>query len=348
MINYSLFYNTIEPSFILNDNEIVDFNPAFKMSFKLIHNKENYLQFSDILPQAQANGKCSIKLLKEIICNTFNNGNTQQSILFKNGMGKNIQSDITFTAFISNDQQKLIYGVCRNINDKKDRLSLNNNSKTSKEKEKHSIKDNNVEHLLKEIKNIKLVENNVKEEETSKKIEEKFKMLAEATPAVIMQFDTFFRHTYVNSNVKDLTGIPSEEFIGKTYEEMNFPLPFVDHFKSCLQRVIDTKRETREEFLLPNGKHVDWHLVPILDPNKETQSIITSIHDITSLKKVEDEVRQAKEKLSDAMKMAQLSTWEYDLDTREMILSPDFYEAYGITYHHKITGAKLLAIHEHP
>ena len=50
-----------------------------------------------------------------------------------------------------------------------------------------------------------------------------FRILAEQMPDVVIRMDADARFLYVNSRMRDLTGMEPEMFFGKTCREVGFP-----------------------------------------------------------------------------------------------------------------------------
>ncbi len=86
-----------------------------------------------------------------------------------------------------------------------------------------------------------------------KKNEEKFRDLVERSNDAIMRYDWQHRHLYVNPIVQKETGIPQEEFIGKTHKELGFPEPLCVLCEEAIDRVFYSGEIHRIEFQLPKG-----------------------------------------------------------------------------------------------
>jgi len=97
--------------------------------------------------------------------------------------------------------------------------------------------------------------------------EETFRAFAENSLDVIMRFDRSYRHLYANPAVEQTTGIPRENFLGKTHAELGFPPDLIRMWEEALQRVFDTAKSHRIEFLLPSGAWIDWLLFPEFEEN---------------------------------------------------------------------------------
>jgi PAS domain S-box-containing protein len=116
---------------------------------------------------------------------------------------------------------------------------------------------------------------------------ETFRTLAENTKDAIMRFNKQHQHIYVNSVVEELTKIPMEVFIGKTYSELEFPPKLVKTFEDALDFVFETKQLHRIEFKLQNGLWIDWLLMPEFDSYGNVNSVVTSGRDITEKKEMQ-------------------------------------------------------------
>jgi PAS domain S-box-containing protein len=133
--------------------------------------------------------------------------------------------------------------------------------------------------------------------------EEKFRALAEHNIDTIMRFDRQYRHLYVNPIVEEHTGIPPSAFIGKTCEELGFPENLCTLWKEAIDLVFKAKHIQRIEFQLPNGRWVDWMLMPEFDESGQAKAVLTSSRDITERKKAEAEKAMLENQLRQSQKM---------------------------------------------
>jgi PAS domain S-box-containing protein len=129
--------------------------------------------------------------------------------------------------------------------------------------------------------------------------EETFRAVAENSLDVIMRFDRFFHHLYVNPAAEAQTGITIKQFLGKTHAELGFPRELVEAWEKALQTVFDQAAPHRIEFELPSGTWVDWLLVPEFDKNGEVYAVMTSARDITRIKHAEEKLKESQERLAE-------------------------------------------------
>jgi len=149
--------------------------------------------------------------------------------------------------------------------------------------------------LEKELNDYRTRLENIVEERTIelKLSEEKYRILAENSEDMIMRFNSNFEHLFVNPAVEKLTGIPAEKFIGKRYKELNYPDEFANFWETVLENVFMTGKIERTEFQLPNGKWIDWILIPEFSEDGKVNSIVTSARDITQIKNYEEDINKA-------------------------------------------------------
>ena len=133
--------------------------------------------------------------------------------------------------------------------------------------------------------------------------EETFRALTENSVDTIMRFDRNLRHLYVNPAVEKLTGIPAADFIGKNHAEMGFPPDLVELWEEAIKRVFATGGVNRIEFMLPNGRWIDWILVPERHAKGEVKAVIASARDITERKRAEEDRQKLETQLRRAQKM---------------------------------------------
>jgi len=123
--------------------------------------------------------------------------------------------------------------------------------------------------------------------------ESKFRAFTENSLDTIMLFDSDLKHLYVNPNTEKVTGIPVEDFIGKTHKELKFPQDMVDLWDEALQNVFETGENGRIEFELPSGVWIDWLMIPLLSDDGKVSSVITSARDITERKIMEETLKNS-------------------------------------------------------
>ena len=123
-----------------------------------------------------------------------------------------------------------------------------------------------------------------------------------------MRFDREHHHLYVNNKVLELTGIPPEEFIGKTHEQLGFPEHLDRLWHDAIDKVFVDGNPYRIEFELPNGVWIDWLLFPEQTRDGRVNTVMTSARDITSQKRAEAERASWDEQIRQSQKMEAIGT----------------------------------------
>ncbi|MGC9435501.1 MAG: ATP-binding protein, partial [Methanomicrobiales archaeon] len=134
--------------------------------------------------------------------------------------------------------------------------------------------------------------------EALRRSEASFRSLAESLDDAVMRLDREHRHLYVNRVIEAQTGIPAEEFIGKTHAELGFPPEFVETCESALDRVFATGEPERIEFRLPTGTWIEATVAPECDDGGVISTAILTGRDITERRAREEALRRATHKFS--------------------------------------------------
>jgi PAS domain S-box-containing protein len=154
-----------------------------------------------------------------------------------------------------------------------------------------------------------------KAEEALKKSERKFKSLADNAPDVIMRFNPDLRITYLNPKVKVATGIPAEQFLGKTNEEMGMPKDLVEMWNDMFRKSCESRQAEQREFAFPSPeglKTYDLRVVPEYDEKDSLISFLGISRDITGRKKVEEALKESEEKYRHLVQFAPTGIYEID------------------------------------
>lgn len=129
--------------------------------------------------------------------------------------------------------------------------------------------------------------------------EAELRSLTENTPDILTRFDRDCRHVFVSRAVLTATGLPPEAFIGKTNRDLGMPTHLCDRWEAAIQATFETGHVQSEsfEFETPCGlRHFETMLIPEPAPQSgRIEHVLSVARDITELKAVMDELRQAKE-----------------------------------------------------
>lgn len=134
-----------------------------------------------------------------------------------------------------------------------------------------------------------------KEMETAlRRAEFEFRTLVENSPDLILRLDHQMRYQFVNTAYERMTGIPREQFIGKTNREMGMPEEYSKPWEEGILKAIESGREINMEFSFRSlfGRRDFWgRIIPEFEKNGRVESVILMARDITERKQAEEHIR---------------------------------------------------------
>jgi len=135
-------------------------------------------------------------------------------------------------------------------------------------------------------------------EEALRQSEQRFRVALEGSPTTVFSQDRDLRYTWVYNPQE---GMSEEDILGKTDEELVGP-EIADRMTAVKRKVLETGRPTRQEFsLTARGKiyYCDITIEPLRDATGSVIGVNCACVDVTHLREITEELRLAKEKLSE-------------------------------------------------
>ncbi|MBD1911108.1 MULTISPECIES: PAS domain S-box protein [unclassified Leptolyngbya] len=174
--------------------------------------------------------------------------------------------------------------------------------------------------------------------------EQHYKMVAENAPDIISRIDTKFRHVYVSPSVERVTGIPADQFMGKTHAELGMPEQIYCLWHDSVQQVFDSGQERTIEFQFPTLQEIRWYqarIVPEFTDDGSVETVLGIARDVTDYKQVEEALRESEERLRLALTAAHMMVWDMDLQSNWMVVSANAQQIWGIQ---EGTGEDFVAV----
>ncbi len=143
-------------------------------------------------------------------------------------------------------------------------------------------------------------------EESLLEHEEQYRAVVDNTGDYIMRYDKNFRHIYANRLALEATGLPIDQYIGKTHREMGFPDHLCKLWKKNIKLVFDTGKQQNIEFdveLAEGNMSLELQLNPEFAADGSVATVIGISRDITSRKQADLERKRLESRLHQAQKM---------------------------------------------
>jgi PAS domain S-box-containing protein len=174
--------------------------------------------------------------------------------------------------------------------------------------------------------------------------ESRFRIIAEALPALVWIIDENLHLVYANDRWRDFSGLPVAESLGDSW--MHWVNP------DDLARVMEEVRPAREaqssfvtemRYRTQSGIY-RWHLIqmgPVYDAKGRFRGWCGTSVDIHDLKETEQALRRSEEQLRIALTAAKMGDWSWDMASDVMTLSQRASEIFGLEPDTPITWAEL-------
>ncbi len=141
--------------------------------------------------------------------------------------------------------------------------------------------------------------------------EEQYRAVVDNIGDYIMRYDREFRHTYANRIALEATGLPTDQYIGKTHHEMGFPEHLCDLWEKNIKLVFDTGKQQNIEFdveLTGGTMSLELQLNPEFAIDGSVQAVIGISRDASLRKQAEAEKKKFESRLQHAQKMETIGT----------------------------------------
>ncbi|KIX13047.1 bifunctional diguanylate cyclase/phosphodiesterase [Dethiosulfatarculus sandiegensis] len=169
--------------------------------------------------------------------------------------------------------------------------------------------------------------------------EEQCRILIQAMPDIVCFKDAKGRWIMANQAEIDLFGLKDIDYQGLTNEELAdliHPLfkPIFETGFETDNRAWQQREPTRYEEIIPlpqgGQKILDTFKIPLFEDDGTKMGLVVLGRDITKRKTAHDALQKSRENLNRAQQISQIGSWDWDLETNELIWSDQTYRILGL------------------
>ncbi len=177
-------------------------------------------------------------------------------------------------------------------------------------------------------------------EEAVKATAADYRTLAENSPDLISRFDRDHKRLYANRAVEAVMGESRTRLIGGqpgTSAHVEAPAAARSALIEAMDRVFATGELVRlsNEIPLADGDHhYDSRVVPELDAAGKVATVLVLSHDITDQVKARRAAADSQKRLQEAVAIARLGSWEWDVPANKIVWSPQLVAMFGADPEH--------------
>ena len=168
-----------------------------------------------------------------------------------------------------------------------------------------------------------------------KRADDLYRALFDSTTVRIWHIDPEGRILRASSAVSSYLGLPMKDLVGKRLRDFISPeeAARLNAENREIMRSGTPKLGVVEKYSVP-GDRMGWvrtDKIPYYGADGEIAGLMIFASEITEHRETEEALRTSQLQLSEAMELARIVYWEYDLHTDEFIFNDPFYAFYGTT-----------------
>jgi PAS domain S-box-containing protein len=180
--------------------------------------------------------------------------------------------------------------------------------------------------------------------------EKELETLVANAPDVIFRLDRNLRFVFVNPKITEVTGIPRDQFYGKTLLELGLPRNVCIYLGKIAQEIFDRRAVNEFEFNFNGPEGLRWfhaRIVPEFDTHGDVETVLGIAHDITDLKRAELAYREERAFRDSITSSLHIGIAAIDLEGRQTYVNPSFCQMVGWS-EEELEGAKFPFVYWPP
>ncbi|PPS43934.1 PAS domain-containing protein [Chroococcidiopsis sp. TS-821] len=154
------------------------------------------------------------------------------------------------------------------------------------------------------------------------------------TPDVICRYSKDFRYLYISPAAERITGIPTQQFIGKTNAEIGIPETYTKAWENAIAEVLTTGHQQTLEFdfsFAGKTRYFYSIFIPELAPDGAVESVLVVSRDVTERRQAEESLANSQDWLQLSQQAGQIGAFVWDMITGDIVWTQQLEILYGLT-----------------
>ncbi|MFW5792913.1 MAG: PAS domain S-box protein [Bacteroidota bacterium] len=146
-----------------------------------------------------------------------------------------------------------------------------------------------------------------KRAEKEQRMRGQMQTLSDNSPDIILRIDLNRQFFYANPAVESFTGIKAEEFHKKHLNEIGLNKEITVFMDETVEEVKKSKKKVHKEVIFhvnDDNLTMNVNAIPEFNEDERLETVLFILHDITELKKIEQEVKEKNTKITDSINYA--------------------------------------------
>ena len=176
----------------------------------------------------------------------------------------------------------------------------------------------------------------------------KYRILTENFPDLILRFDKNSICTFINNSVEQKFNLKIGDLIGKNIKNIPFLEKVSEQFEDSLKKVYSNSKDYECEFSIKTdgvSSTYDWRFIPEFNVNNQVYSVLNIARDITIQKQMEQNFKMLFDQMLDGFALHEIITDENGtpIDYKFLMINPAFEKMTGLKAD-DVVGANILDV----
>ena len=146
-----------------------------------------------------------------------------------------------------------------------------------------------------------------KRAEKEQRMRGRMQTLSDNSPDIIIRVDLNRQFFYANPSIECYSELKSEEFHKKHLNEVDLREELITLIDQTVEEVKDQQKKVQKEISFPvdeENRIINANAIPEYNEEERMETILFILHDITELKKIEQEIKEKNKKITDSINYA--------------------------------------------